>query len=647
MTSTYKVLWNDEYLKSFTHKVIHSDTAASTEKTKVFWFENKDGDIEVNRHILVSRFFPALGVYNLVLGKDARGLDTALPVFINGNRVEEITPEVLKSITFKVIDFYGSLTGDTDTAEEVRTALGFSKSIFEKGGLRAIPDLYDKSPLSDTATTAYRFFKNGFVEINREGVSALRDYKELPDDTIIWNNSVINRDSLFAEDVTSSLENLRINRIHPVTGEYVNIKKELTALIKEWEAKVEEQKNTPRDTHYRDFVTNLAMTAEGDICPITLERLKLAIGYLCHRHHFADKRKWVEIVDRDFDVSRKRADGGNGKSVLIKSLTNIMNVCEMDGKEFKKGKSDTFAFANVTPATEVVFFDDADEKFDTNRLFSRTTGDFYVRRMRNNPFSIPAGDAPKIVITSNYPLGDSDNSTRRRQFVVEVGSYYKDAAEIYGETPADIHGGKMIADEGGGWDEVDWSEFHRFVFECLALYLQKGLPTRDEASENFKRSQLIAGFVCDDAQELCDFYLDYLNKLAETGEQVFAHQFYKDVRTAFPNLPKEWKDERLYRQLRDVGVAFKVYPNKWMNGNLQQVRLCESTGMWQKWVDAGLDGTPKANGETFVEGDRAKAFSVTRLSNPSAGTYTPDFGNTPTPDALGGADAASVTEEVA
>ena len=172
-----------------------------------------------------------------------------------------------------------------------------------------------------------------------------------------------------------------------------------------------------------------------------------------------------------------------------------MNVTELDGKEFKKGRSDTFAFANVTPATEICFFDDADEKFDTNRLFSRTTGDFYVRRMRQNPFSIKASDAPKIVITSNYPLGENDNSTRRRQFVIEVGSFYKDAAEIYGETPADIHGGKMIAEEGGGWNDVDWSEFHRFVFECLALYLQKGLPTRDDTSDNFKRSQLVASFI--------------------------------------------------------------------------------------------------------------------------------------------------------
>ena len=646
MTNTSKVLWNDEYLKSFTEILIQSDTSSSG-KSLAFWYEDDNGDLKISRHIFVSRTLPALGVRNLILGKDLQGMDTALPVFINGNRVEEITPEVLKSITFKVIDYYGELTGDTDTAEEVRTALGFSKQIFEKTGLRTIPDLYDKTPLTDTPDCAIRTFINGYVEVTKAGVSPLRDYSELPEDKIIWNNSVINREYLTATDVTASLDAIVQDGIHPETGEYIKTKKERTVLFKEYQQKYEEEQSVPRDTHYRDFVTNLAMTAEGDICPVTLKRLKLAIGYLCHRHHFADKRKWVEIVDRDFDVSRKRADGGNGKSVLIKSLANIMNVTELDGKEFKKGRSDTFAFANVTPATEICFFDDADEKFDTNRLFSRTTGDFYVRRMRQNPFSIKASDAPKIVITSNYPLGENDTSTRRRQFVVEVGSYYKDAAEIYGETPADIHGGEMIAEEGGGWNEVDWSEFHRFVFECLALYLQEGLPTRDDTSDNFKRSQLIAGFACDDAEALCDFYLRFLNDLADSGEDCFAHDFYQQVRKAFPTLPTEWKDERLYRQLRDVGVAFKVYPNKWMNGNLKQVRLGDDNGVWQKWVDAGLEGKTKSTGEVFVEGDRVKVFSVTRLSNPSAGTFTPDFGNTPSPGALDGADAALVTEEVA
>ena len=262
-----------------------------------------------------------------------------------------------------------------------------------------------------------------------------------------------------------------------------------------------------------------------------------------------------------------------------------------------------------------------------------------MRRMRQNPFSIKAGDAPKIVITSNYPLGENDNSTRRRQFVVEVGSYYIDAAEIYGVTPADIHGGKMIAEEGGGWNEL-----MRFHFVFGALLYSRGFATRDDTSDNFKRSQLVAGFACDDAEALCDFYLEYLNKLADSGEEVFTHAFYRDVKQAFPNLPTEWKDERLYRQLRDVGVAFKVYPNKWMNGNQKQVRLGADNGGWQKWVDAGLEGKTKSTGEVFAEGDRVKVFSVTRLSNPSAGTFTPQFGDAPSTDPV---DAPLVAEEVA
>ena len=155
---------------------------------------------------------------------------------------------------------------------------------------------------------------------------------------------------------------------------------------------------------------------------------------------------------------------------------------------------------------------------------------------------------------------------------------------------------------------------------------------------------MVASFGCDDAEALCDFYLRFLNELADSGEEVFAHDFYQQVRKEFPALPADWKDERLYRQLRDVGIAFKVYPNKWMNGNLKQIRLGVDNGVWQKWVDAGLDGKTKSTGEVFAEGDRVKVFSVTRLSNPSAGTFTPEFGDTSSTDQ---GDASLVAEEVA
>lgn len=630
MSNVSKTLWNDDYLKSFAKRVILSNTSVSIEKSLVFWYEDeKSGDFKINRHLLISRFFPALGVRNLVLGKNAKGLDSALPVFIRENRVEEINGEILKSISFKVLDYYAELCGDTDEPEEVRTALGFCKEVFESKGLRAIPDLYDKSVVTDTPISALRFFTNGWVEIDKNGVSCLQSYNEFPEDKIIWNNSVIERDYLFAEDVTASLHNLRVNRIHPVSGEYVNTEimsaKQLKVLIKEYEAKEKEQKETIRETHYRDFVSNLARNNDGDVCPITFERLKIGIGYLCHRHHFSDRRKWVEIVDKDFDVSRRVANGGNGKSIFLAALKNVMNVTEISGKEFKKGRSDTFAFADVTPSTEICFFDDADENFDITRLYTRTTGDFHVRRMRQNPFSIDRKNAPKLAIATNYPLGNNDFSTRRRQFVIEVSSYYKDALETYGETPCDIHGGKMLAEEGGGWNETDWSEFYRFIWECISTYLSKGLPANEETSENFKRSQLIGSFNYQDGEELLDFYLNYLHKSALLDVEVFVDGFYQDVRNTFPNLPKDWNNERLYRHLKECGAAFKINPNKGTNGALKQVRLTGEN--WQRWVDAGLEGHTKPSGDEFVIGDRVRVFSVTQLSNPNS-FFIPVFTNT-------------------
>jgi len=626
MTTSFKTLWNDDYLKSFARRVLQSATSTSAEDNLQFWYdtEDKQGNeiVEVNPHILINDFFPAMGVRNLVLGKSAKGLESIMPVFVRGNRVEEINGDILKSITYKVLDFWGALCGDTKTPAFVRTALGFKKTLFDSNNLRSIRDLDDKTIMTDTPASAFRFFKNGWLEITKDGVSNLRSYDELPTDTIIWNDAVIERDYLFVEDVTASLHNLLVNRIHPHTGEYVNDKKELTALTKEYKEKEKEQRDTPRDTHFRDFVFNLAMNEEGEVCPKVLERIKIGVGYLCHRYHFADRRRWIEIVDRDFDVSRKSANGGNGKSLLINSLKHVMRVTTLDGKEFRKGKSDTFAFAGVKPSTEIVFFDDADEKFDIQRLYSRTTGDFHVREMRQNPFSIEAKRAPKLVITSNYPLGNNDASTLRRQFVIEVSSFYKDAREQYGHTPCDIHGGKMIADEGGGWNDTDWSEYYRFVWECISTYLSKGFPASEDTSENFKRSQLIAGFNCDNAEELLDFYLDFLNAIADSGEEVYVPAFYNKVRSAFPTLPKEWNDERLYRHLKEVGAAFKIYPNKASNGAQRQCRLTQDN--WQAWVDAGLEHHTKPTGEKFVIGDRVRTFSALRLSSPKS-FFTPNF----------------------
>ena len=612
---TYKQLWNDEYLKSFAGKLLESGTQIYQGDNLQFWYEDAKDKLCIDRHILVSKFFPALGIRNLVLGKDAKGLDSALPVFISGNRCEEINGNILKTITFKVLRYMDASIGDTQ-GEEVITLLGFSKSIFTDG-IRTIPDLYDKEVYTDTRESAYRFFKNGWLEITKDGVKPLRSYEDLPEDKIIWNTSVIPRDYVTETDVTLSLDTLINERKHPVTGEYVNEKKELSALVKELKAKVEEEKDNPKAEHFRDFVENLSRTDDGDICPNNLQHIKLGIGYLCHRHHFAHQRKWVCVIDRHFDIHRKKAEGGNGKSILIKALENVMNVTPMDGKEFKKGKSDRFAFAEVTPATEIAFFDDADDTFDIKRLYSRTTGDFHVRRMRENPFSIEASKAPKIAISSNYPF-DTDTSTIRRQFLIPVSGFYKDALQAYGDTPFDIHGEKEIAVENGGWDEWDWNAFYRFIWECIALYLEKKLPKQQPLDSNLLRAQLMLAMVdVEEREELIDYYVEKLNEYSKSGEEVFVDVFYKQIREKFPNLPNGVTNRKLYEWFKETGAAYQLNPNRCdgLNGKLKQVRL-HTKSVKKRWIDAGMEEHLDENGKKVIDDKDSRVYVFKVIPTP-------------------------------
>ena len=592
-------LWTDAYLKDIAAEVIQSATSTYEGDSCWFWYENDKGAWMIDKATLLASFFPLLGIRNLVVGNTDKSYANRIPVFLLDNRIAEVDANILESLTFKVLGFiYEMLQGDDGFPEykKVKVALGLSKDIWEKG-LKIPPNIEGKTFLKDTASSAYRFFKNGWVEITKDGVSPLKDYADIPEDKMIWNTSVIARDYL--PEVEGSA------------------------------------------THYRDFLENLAKDDDGNVCPNNLKRIKAGLGYLTHRFHFADCRPFVEVLDREFDVTRRHANGGNGKSILLSSLRNVVCVGDVDGKEFKKSRSDKFAFANINLSTEVVFFDDCDEKFDFKRLFGRTTGNFELHSMRNNPVSIPAADAPKMCASTNYPIGDNDWSTNRRKYVIEVSSHYRDMAKLYKQTPAAIHGGKMIAYEGGGWNKADWSHFYHVINECIALYLADGLPADGEMSENYVRSQLLASIAGDskgiDAEALLDFYLEYLYAAAEDGDVRLAHAFYKEVRDAFPALPADWNNQRLYEQLVEVGAAYQVNPNWERRGKQKQIRIGIDNGMWQKWVDAGLEDTLNKQGKKFEVGAAVGSFSVSNLAKPTKATFSaPDFTHT---------DDAEVTDE--
>ena len=606
-------LWSDEYLLSL---------IASMEDI-CFWSWSKSGNVIIDKYILLRKFCPSIGVFNLPMDTDNKGCPTFIPVFIRGNRIQEVTGSTIQVVVERFLELWDTQTGNT-LGDEVFAALGFCSDIFDKKGLATLPKKKGVEVLKDNATNAYVFFQNGWVEVTADATSALKPYEDIPANKFVWENSIIPYDYVTRSSVIQSLDRVTNEGKDPTTGEYLSKSKRIS-IHKKLQQELEKEEAQPTETHFLDFLRNLARDEEGEVCDKNLDRIKLALGYLSHRYHFADMRKWVLVVDRHIDYQSDKANGGNGKSILINSLSNFLQFAEVDGREFLKSSRDRFAFSNVTPSTDVVFFDDADKNFDLKRLYSKVTGSFEVAVKYKNAFTIPSKDAPKLAITSNYAIADDDPSTQRRNFQVEVSDFYKTQLEEYGLRIADFHGGKLIADKNGGWSSSDWGHYYAVICDCIRLYLKKGLPAQAEESITFKRARLCSIFPVSNPEELLDFFLAYLNQAAATGEEKFAEVFYKQTREKF-SFPEETTNRDLWEWLKKVGNAFRLLPNNKQKGNLQQQRLCVSERK-QRWLDEGMEGYRDQNGNNPLEDKDSKVyvFTVSSFQNTAAVSKKPNF----------------------
>lgn len=522
-----------------------------------FWDEDEDGNLQElgEDHIVryLNDFLPAVGIFSLP-DQDSKGVPQHQLIYFFENRVEAINEQQFETVIRKVLEESGY--------KNVYQRIHFKKSqFFGKNVLTSVPYLDGKKIPRDSNNSSWRYFSNGYVEITSDKVTEAIPYASMPNDCIVWNNSISSRHYRSSEKTIGS-------------------------------------------HHFRSFVANLSRDANGEIDSHSFERLQIVIGYLCHRYHIESQRKCVILIDRlDDETMIGGSHGGTGKSLLIRCLSEVVSTINLNGKAFKKSTQDRFGLAGVNESHELVNFDDAAEKFTFDDIFPHITGDFHIRRLRQNPTSIPGHRAPKIVITTNHPIPGSDTSHRRRQVLVEVSSYYRDLLEKEGKTPADIHGGMELC--GSGWNDSDWSEFYQFIFECIQIYLKQGLPKFNEESEIHKRMNLIRR--CG-RKDLLDMLLEVLQKASESGEEVFCEQFYADVRKRVPGAVQT--DSVLLGLLKEIAEENGYLFNPHKNGLIDKQRL--SGERWNRWVALGLDQSTKKSGGSYQKDDRVTVFRISK-----------------------------------
>ena len=138
---------------------------------------------------------------------------------------------------------------------------------------------------------------------------------------------------------------------------------------------------------------------------LTTKRCDALIEFLIHTHNTADFSKCIYFVDAESGA--RKAEGGTGKSLIMRSIERYKKLVPQDGRQFRIGMDKgggRFQFSNVTMDTKVIMIDDIYPEFRFDMLFSMITGDMEIERKGRDKFVIPANKKPKFGITTNYVI---------------------------------------------------------------------------------------------------------------------------------------------------------------------------------------------------------------------------------------------------
>ena len=367
-----------------------------------FWyFTDKGLMIDYEKYL---RFICDLGYAKYYSGKDYQYIK------VHNNIVKESSEPIIKD---SILDWAANFDEEDQDETHIREYLlsqhqkYLSKSLFE-----CIPPLEIRFK-KDTIDTAYFYFKNCIVKINKLGKYEVLDYSSL--ESPIWETNIIQRD------------------FHPVSGK-------------------------KKRGDFKQFIWNISGKKKQKYLSLCT-----AIGYLLHDYKIQSNAKAVVLYDEKIK-NTDNPEGRTGKSLIGKAIEQMKNCSRIDGKNFDFRSS--FTFQQVKLATKVIDFNDVQKDFDFERLFSVITDAMTIEYKNKTPFEIPFSDSPKILISTNYSIKGVGSSYADRMFEVGISDYYNPSHK-----PKDDFGHDFFTE----WDDEEWILFYEFMIYCIKLYLNKGL----------------------------------------------------------------------------------------------------------------------------------------------------------------------------
>jgi hypothetical protein len=409
----------------------------------------------------------------------------------------KIVVRVVKNIVseapdFKMIDYIKDYLNSKKEPEVLEVFSTGVSTYINKGKLNLLASVdipIDKDPKDES----WFYFKNTAVKVTKD-IIELVDYNDLGHK--IWGSRILDRDYIFSDGTKSDFET---------------------------------------------FLFNLAGKDNKRFLA-----LKSIIGYLLHRFQDKSTTKAIIFVDENMSFDGK-ANGGTGKTLITEAIGKMRDLVGVDGKNIKTNS--WFKNQRITRTTDVVRYDDVQRDFSLETLYSMITSGITVEKKHKDEFYISPENAPKFIISSNYPVKGTGGSTdTRRRCEFEVANHYDSNYQ-----PIDDFDTLFF----DGWDNKQWNQFDEFMMSCAMLYLEKGLITPDPI--NIVKNKLVSN--------TCVEFIDFMNDSIELNKWIDKRGYCKLFMEKYP-IHKEITSHQFTKWLKEFADQTNLeYQDKSSGGN--------------------------------------------------------------------------------
>lgn len=204
---------------------------------------------------------------------------------------------------------------------------------------------------------------------------------------------------------------------------------------------------------------------------LLLANIMFVLGYMTSEYKNPAK-PWLTFL-QDLKISDiGQSSGRSGKSLLSIAMGKTRASFYIGGRRKDITEKTEFIYDGYTKFHNIIEVDDLYEFADFNFFYTQVTGKREVNSKHISKQILDYPESGKMLVSSNFELQNTDNSTIARLLNAAVCDYYHEKTKYndYKETRSPFTKyGRMLFDE---FTEEEWNKFFNFMAYCIQLQMR-------------------------------------------------------------------------------------------------------------------------------------------------------------------------------